>query len=91
MSIIKTSKVFWYLYGPLLKGILNNKEVNQLLGESCERVPLKETAKARLVAAVAVEVVAQVENDVINEEEEKLDEQYAAIEIDYENEVISEV
>ena len=54
-------------------------------------MPLKETAEARLAAAVAVEAATQVEDDVTNEEEEELDEQYAAIEIDYENEVIGEV
>jgi hypothetical protein len=42
--------------------------------------------KARL-AAVAVEAAAQVEDDITNEEEEKLDKQYAAIKIDYKNEV----
>ena len=51
-------------------------------------MPLKEAAKARLAAA---EAAAQVEDDVTNEEEEKLNKQYAAIEIDYKNEVISEV
>ena len=54
-------------------------------------MPLKEAAKARLAAAVAAEAAAQVEDDVTDEEEEKLNEQYAAIEIDYKNEVIGEV
>jgi len=53
-------------------------------------VPLKEAAKARL-AAVAAEAAAQVEDDVTDEEEEKLDEQYVVIGIDYENKVIGEV
>ena len=68
-----------------------NEEVDELVGEPCERVPLKEAAKARLAAAIAAEVAAQVEDDVTDEEEKKLNEWYAAIEIDYENEVISEV
>ena len=50
---------------------------------------LKEAAKARFAAAVVAEASAQVEDDVIDEEGE-LDEQYAAIEIDYETEVIGE-
>ena len=54
-------------------------------------MPLKEAAKARLAAAIAAEVAAQVEDDVTDEEEKKLNEQYTAIEIDYENEVINEV
>ena len=50
----------------------------------------KEAAKAQLATAVAAETAAQVE-DGVTDKEEKLDEQYAAIKIDYENEVISEV
>jgi len=46
MSIIKVNEVIWYLYGPPPKGIFDNKEVDKLVGESCERVPLKEAAKA---------------------------------------------
>ena len=68
-----------------------NEEVDELVGEPYKRVPLKEAAKARLAAAIAIEVAAQVEDNVTDEEEKKLNEQYAAIEIDYENEVISEV
>jgi len=51
-------------------------------------VSLKEAAKARLTAAVAVEASAQVEDDVIDNEEGELDEQYVAIGIDYETELI---
>ena len=54
-------------------------------------MPLKEAAKARLAAAVAAEAAAQVEDDVTNKEEEKLDKQYTAIKINYKNEVIGEV
>ena len=54
-------------------------------------MPLKEAAKAQLTATVATEVAAQLKDDVTDEEEKKLNEQYTAIEIDYENEVISEV
>ena len=71
-------------------GTFDNEEVDELVGEPCERVPLKEAAKAQLATTVAAEAAAQVEDDV-TDGEEKLDEQYAAIEINYENEVISEV
>jgi len=43
------------MYRPLLKGIFNNKEVDDLVGELCERVSLKEIVKAWLAAAVAIE------------------------------------
>ena len=89
MSIIKANEVLRHLYGPPPKGIFDNEEVDELVGEPCERVPLKEAAKVRLAAAVAAEAAAQVEDDVTDEEEDN--EQYAAIEIDYENEVIGEV
>ena len=52
---------------------------------------LKEAAKAQLAATITVEAAAQVEDNVTNEEEKRLDEQYAAIKIDYKNEVIGEV
>ena len=52
---------------------------------------LKEAAKAQLAATVAAEASAQVEDDVIDEEEGKLDEQYAAIKINYNNKVIGKV
>ena len=45
--------------------------------------------KAQLTAVVAAEVSAQVKDDMIDKEEGELDKQYAAIEIDYETEVIS--
>ena len=45
---------------------------------------------AWLAAAVAAEASAQVEDDVINKKEGELDEQYAAIKIDYEIEVVGE-
>jgi len=41
------------VYRPLLKGIFNNKEVDKLIGELCERVSFKKIAKAWLAAAVA--------------------------------------
>ena len=88
MDIIKANEVLRHAYGPPPKGTFDNKEVDDLVGEPCERVSLKEAAKARLVAAVAAKVSAQVEDDVIDKEEEELDKQYAAIEIDYETEVI---
>jgi len=51
----------------------------------------KGAAKARLTAAVAAEATTQVKDDVTNKEEEKLDKQYTAIRINYENKVIGEV
>ena len=54
-------------------------------------MPLKEAAKARFAAAIAAEAAAQAESDMTDEEEDKLDKQYAAIEINYKNEVIGEV
>ena len=45
-----------------------------MVGEPYERVPLKEAAKARFAAAVATKAAAQVEDNVTNEEEKKLDE-----------------
>jgi hypothetical protein len=61
-----------------------------LVGEPYERVSLKEAAKAWLAAAVAAKASAQVKDNVIDEEEGELDEQYTAIKIDYETEVIGE-
>ena len=91
MSIIKANKVLRHSYRPPPKGTFNNKEVDKLVGEPYKRVPLKEAVKAQLTAAVAVKAAAQVEDNVTNEEEERLNEQYTAIEIDYKNEVIGEV
>ena len=88
MDIIKANEVLQYVYGLLLKGIFNDKEVDNLVGEPCKRVSLKEAAKARLATAVAVEVSAQVEDDVINKEEGEPDKQYAAIKINYKTKVI---
>ena len=69
MDIIKANKVLQHVYRLLLKGIFNNKEVDNLVREPCERVSLKEAVKAQLAAAVAVEASTQVEDDVINKEE----------------------
>ena len=74
MNIIKANEVLWHAYGPPLKGTFNNKEVDDLVGEPCKRVSLKEAAKAWLTAAVAAEVSAQGEDDMINKEEGELDE-----------------
>ena len=54
-------------------------------------MPLKEAAKAQLTAAITAEAAAQVKDDVTDKEKERLNKQYAAIEIDYKNEVTSEV
>jgi len=59
-----------------------------MVGENCERISLKEAAKARLATAVAAEASTQVEDYMINKEEEELDKQYTAIKIDYETKVI---
>ena len=85
---IEANEVLRHAYGPPLKGTFDNEEVDDLVGEPCKRVSLKEVAKARLAAAVAAKASAQVEDDVINKEEGELDEQYTAIKIDYKTEVI---
>ena len=90
MDIIEANEVLRHAYGPPPKGTFDNEEVDNLVGEPCERVSLKEAAKAWLATAVTAEASAQVEDDVIDEEEGELDEQYTAIEIDYETEVIGE-
>ena len=88
IDIIKANEVLWYSYGPPQKGTFNDEEVDEMVREDCERLSLKEAAKARLAAAA--EASTQVEDHMINEEEEELDEQYAAIEIDSETEAIGE-
>ena len=55
-----------------------------------KRVFLKEAVKAQLSAVVATEASTQVEDDIINKEEGKLDKQYTAIKIDYKTKAISE-
>ena len=47
--------------------------MDKLVGESCKRVPLKKAAKVQLAATVIIEAAAQVEDDMTNKEEEKLD------------------
>ena len=89
MDIIEANKVLRYAYGPPPRGIFDNGEVYNLVGEPYERVSLKEAVKAWLAAVVAVEASSQVKDDVINEEEGELDKQYAAIKINYETEVNS--
>ena len=73
MDIIKANEVLQYIYGLLLKGTFDNKEVDDLVGEPYKTVSLKETAKAWLAAVVTTEVSAQVEDDIINKEEGELD------------------
>ena len=65
-------------------------KVNEMVGEDCKRLLLKEAAKAQFAAAVTAEASIQVENYIIDKEEEELDEQYAAIKINYKTEVIGE-
>ena len=88
MDIIKANKVLQHIYRPLLKGIFNNKEVDNLVGEPYERVSLKEAVKAQLTAAVTAGVSVQGEDNIIDKEEGELDKQYAAIKIDYKTKVI---
>jgi len=58
MDIIKANEVLRHAYGPPPKGTFDNEEIDDLVGEPCERVSLKEVAKARLAAAVAAEASA---------------------------------
>ena len=58
MDIIKANKVLQHAYRPPPKGTFDNEKVNNLVGEPCERVSLKEAAKAQLAAAVAIEASA---------------------------------
>jgi hypothetical protein len=90
IDIIKANKVLQHLYGPPQKGTFNDKEVDKMVGEDYKRLSLKEAAKAQLAVAVAAEASTQVEDHIINEEEEELDKQYAAIKINSETEVIGE-
>ena len=87
MDIIKANEVLRHAYKPPPKGTFDNKEVDNLVGEPCERVSLKKAAKARLTTTVTAEASAQVEDDVIDEEEGELDKQYTAIKINYETKV----
>ena len=88
MDIIEANEVFQYIYRPPLKGIFDNKEVDNLVGELYKRVSLKEAVKAQLAAIVVVEASAQVEDNMIDKKEGELDKQYTVIEIDYKTEVI---
>ena len=89
MDIIKTNKVLQYIYRPPPKGTFNNKKVNNLIGEPCKKISLKETVKAQLTTIVITKVSAQVKDNIINKEEEELDKQYTAIKINYKVKVIS--
>ena len=53
MDIIKVNKFFQYAYRLPLKGIFNNKEVNNLVKKPCKRVFFKEAAKTWLITVVA--------------------------------------
>jgi hypothetical protein len=55
MDIIEANKVLWHAYRPPLKGTFDDEEVDNLVGEPCEKVSLKEAVKAWLTAVVAVE------------------------------------
>jgi len=58
MDIIKANEVLWHAYRPPPKSTFDNKEVDDLEGEPCKRVSLKEVAKAWLAAVVAAEASA---------------------------------
>ena len=75
------------MYRLLLKGIFNNKKVDNLVKKPYKRVSLKEAVKAQLTAVVIIEASTQVKDNIINKEEGKLD--YTAIKIDYKTKVIS--
>jgi len=55
MDIIKANEVLRHAYRPPPKSTFDNEEVDNLEGEPCKRVSLKEVAKARLTTAVAAE------------------------------------
>ena len=54
MNIIKANEILQYAFRLLLKGIFNNKEVDDLVREFCKKVSLKEVAKAQFAAAVII-------------------------------------
>ena len=54
MDIIRANEGFRYAYRPPPKGTFNNKKVDDLVGKPCKRVSLKEAAKPRLTALVAI-------------------------------------
>ncbi len=58
MGIIEANEVLRHAYGPPSKGTFDNKEVNDFIGEPCERVSLKEAAKAQFTTTVAAEAFA---------------------------------
>jgi hypothetical protein len=62
MDIIEANEVLRHSYGPPPKGTFDNEEVDEMVGEDCERMSRKEAAKARLAAAVAAEASTQVED-----------------------------
>jgi len=43
------NKFLRHLYGPLPKGTFDNEEVDEIVGDACERMSLKEAAKADLL------------------------------------------
>jgi len=45
MDIIKANKVLRHSYRPPPKGTFDNEEVDKIVGETCERISLKEAAK----------------------------------------------
>ena len=61
MDIIKVNKCLYYLYGPLQKGLYNNKEVGVLEGEPDNQPrSFKKAVKAQLAALKATDAAAQL-------------------------------
>ena len=54
MDIIRANEVFRHAYRPPPKDTFDNEKVDNLVKEPCKRVSLKEAAKPRLTALVAV-------------------------------------
>ena len=75
------------MYGPPRKGLYDNKEVGVLEGEPDDQPrSFKEAAKARLAALKAADAAAQLVDD-----EDDLQEVYAAIEVDSDEVEVDEV
>jgi len=87
MDIIEANKCLRHLYGPPRKGSYDNKEVGVLEGEPDNQPrSFKEAAKARLATSKAADAAAQLVND-----EDDLQEEYAAIEADGDEVGVDEV
>jgi len=78
MDIIKANECLRHLYRPPRKGSYNNEEVGVLEGEPDNQPrSFKEAAKARLAASKAADDAAELVDN-----EDDLQEEYAAIKVD---------